>query len=81
MAKVLGFELNSADNMGVADLVDFLLEGGKLLELVFVVLQRRVLFGELLDGFLDVVHPEPLKTFEACQQLVDLVLSALDRTC
>lgn len=78
MAEILGLELDSSNQVGVADLVDLFFEVSELLQLVFVVLQSGVLLGELKDRVLYVAQPEPFKLLESGQQFVDLVLGSLD---
>jgi hypothetical protein len=41
----------------MGDLLDFFLELRELFELILVVLETRVLLGEIGDGILHVVHP------------------------
>jgi hypothetical protein len=64
----------------VVNLVDLVLERHELLQLLLEVLQCGILGVESLQTLLDLLLPEPVVRVKAVQELLNIVLSSLDRT-
>jgi len=75
------FELQSTNLMGGQDLVDLILEAGKLFKFLLELFQLWVRIVEFLKHLVNLFLPEPVKFLEALQELDDIVLCSLDGTC
>jgi hypothetical protein len=63
-----------------ADLVDLIFEVNELPELSFEVLKLGILLVETLQALINLLLPEPVVLLKAVKELLDVVLSTLDRT-
>ena len=81
MVSCISFSRLLPDDEGGLDLLDLVLGLGELFKLGLVGEELGLVrsLGELLDGLADGLLSQPLELVELRQELVDLVLGALDR--